>query len=814
VRSSIGLWVRADWRRRRASLLALTLLAGLSFAVVAVAVAGARRTATSFERLRATTLAYDHGVAIDAPGENPGDGRGYDDATVRRIEQLPQVAAIGEIVTYVASVPGADWELALNAPVGGVVGTQIEHDRILRGRMPARQSDDEVAVNEATAKETRVDVGGTLTLDTMTPDQRIQLMGGDAHALDHGLAGPELRLRVVGVVRGVTDVVGNFDKAVIASPHFDISYRGRIAYSNRILLVRRASGFTPDDFHTAVDSAVGGAQLGVFDATHEDRPARRTIHTLALGLVVFALVAGAVSMLAVNQAVSRHVVGSNPAHPALVALGLTRAQRVRAAMVTVVPAAAAGALIATVASYVASPVMPVGLARTVEPDPGLQVDWLVAGLTALGVVVIVIGQAMIAGLSATRADASPRLHTSRRSAARVSHLTAAMTATGAGPVAATGLRLAFDRRPPALPVRSTVIGVGAALAVIVGALTFTSSLDRLENTPHRWGYGWDLLLDTTVDGQDQLVDALKADRDVDSVSVVETNFTYIDRDAPLGVRSYGLGSSSGTIGYSLLSGLQPVGPDEVVIGPAMAKRLHLAVGDVTQVATCPCSGDPATTTMTQVRVVGISLFPEDDDGNFNDSLGFSVVGFQRHVGETATTQVAVKVAPGHNVSTVASDLGKRFPGQLSQYGYPSRPGEVASLAGLRSFPRALSVLAALLALAALANMLVATRQRRRRELATLRSLGFTPRETRGSVIWQSVFVTAVAGAIGVALGVFGGAVVWLATTHGIGVATDALRPVAAITSSTLLTLVVAIALGFLIGSRVALTSVAQSLNDE
>ena len=45
-------------------------------------------------------------------------------------------------------------------------------------------------------------------------------------------------------------------------------------------------------------------------------------------------------------------------------------------------------------------------------------------------------------------------------------------------------------------------------------------------------------------------------------------------------------------------------------------------------------------------------------------------------------------------------------------------------------------------------------------------------------------------------------------------ATDALRPVAAITSSTLLTLVAAIALGFLIGSRVALTSVAQSLNDE
>ena len=193
-------------------------------------------------------------------------------------------------------------------------------------------------------------------------------------------------------------------------------------------------------------------------------------------------------------------------------------------------------------SYLASPLMPVGLARRAEPHPGLRMDWLVAGLTALGVVVIVIGEALIAALSATRADASSRPHASRGSAARVSHLTAAMTATGAGPVAATGLRLAFDRRPPALPVRSTVVGVGAALAVIVGALTFTSSLDRLENSPHRWGYGWDLLLDTGDDGQDQFVQTLTADRDVDSVSVVETNFTYIDRDARLGVRSYGLGT--------------------------------------------------------------------------------------------------------------------------------------------------------------------------------------------------------------------------------------------------------------------------------
>ena len=247
-----------------------------------------------------------------------------------------------------------------------------------------------------------------------------------------------------------------------------------------------------------------------------------------------------------------------------------------------------------------------------------------------------------------------------------------MAAAGGGPVATTGLRLAFDRRPPALPVRSTVVGVGAALAVIVGALTFTSSLDRLENSPARWGYGWDLMLDTGSDGTDQLLQVLAADRDLDGESVFATNFTFIgDNGSAQGVRAYGLGTTHGPIGYSLLSGLQPVGPDEAVIGPEMARRLHLGVGDVTDVASCPCSNDPTTTTMTQVRVVGIALFPEDDDGNFNAAIGFSDVGFQRHVGQADTTRIAISVAPGHDLHAVAADLDKRFPGQLSAYGFPN-----------------------------------------------------------------------------------------------------------------------------------------------
>src|SRR5436189_6028082 len=95
LRSAIGSWVRSDWRVRRGSLLALTLLTSIAFGVVATVFAGARRTASSFDRLRTATAAYDHGIVIDAPGSNPGNPRWdrYDDATVRRIRRLPEIGA-------------------------------------------------------------------------------------------------------------------------------------------------------------------------------------------------------------------------------------------------------------------------------------------------------------------------------------------------------------------------------------------------------------------------------------------------------------------------------------------------------------------------------------------------------------------------------------------------------------------------------------------------------------------------------------------------------------------------------------------------
>lgn len=810
MKSGVGLWIRASWRRRWGSLLAMALVAGLSFAIVATAFAGARRTLSSIHRARRAIAAYDHGIVIDAPSA----GIRYDDAVVTRIRRLSEVQTSGEATMYVAALPGADWQFSLNAPSDDALGTDIERERLVRGRLPDPNSTDQVTVNETTVARANVDVGSTLVVDTLTPEQMLRMTTGDAHALDHGMLGPRLTLHVVGVVRNVQDVVGRPDPTILANLAFDRTYRDRVGYSARLLLVHRAPAVSADELHASVDKAIPGPHLGVFDADVEDRPAIHTVHTLGVALEVFALVAGLVSVIALNQLIIRQVMSSDADDATLGAIGLTRAQRVRGAMTAVAPAVAGAAVIAVVVSTVASVWMPVGVARLIEPDPGIRFDSIAAAGALIGTVVMLFAEALAAALSLTRNRLS---HSARARAAGPSRpgIGAVVELAGLRPAPAVGVRLAFARRPPPLPVRSTLVGICSGAAIVVGALTFLSSLDRLDRHPARWGYGWDLALDTTADQAAQLMSSLQSDHDLAGEGLLETNFTLLEQSgASGGIRAWGLDTGARGLRYAVLSGLQPVGPNEVVIGPAIARSARASVGDVIDVARCPCTNDPARVSMAPVRVVGIALFPEDDNGNFNAAIGFSASGFAAHVGDADTTQVAVRFAPHADRARVVDDLTRRFPRQMSASSFPVRPGEVVSVIALRRFPLVLAAVAGLLMVAVLGNLSMSTQQRRRRTLATLRSIGFTPADTIRVSIWQSVAATAVAAVVGSAVGVVAGASVWVSATHGSGVGHDASRPVAAIAACVGVLMTVAVVLGAIAALRTARSSVAAALHDE
>jgi ABC-type antimicrobial peptide transport system permease subunit len=88
------------------------------------------------------------------------------------------------------------------------------------------------------------------------------------------------------------------------------------------------------------------------------------------------------------------------------------------------------------------------------------------------------------------------------------------------------------------------------------------------------------------------------------------------------------------------------------------------------------------------------------------------------------------------------------------------PTSVVDLGRLRTLPLVLSIFFAFLGAATVAHALVTTVRRRRHDLAVLRTLGFTRRQSRLAVAWQATLIAAAGLAVGIPLGIGAGRLVW------------------------------------------------------
>ena len=106
-----------------------------------------------------------------------------------------------------------------------------------------------------------------------------------------------------------------------------------------------------------------------------------------------------------------------------------------------------------------------------------------------------------------------------------------------------------------------------------------------------------------------------------------------------------------------------------------------------------------------------------------------------------------------------------------------RPVQIVNYRSIGSTPVILAVGLAVGAIVALALTLVASVRHRRRDLALLKALGFTPRQLASVVAWQST-VTAVVGVIvGVPLGIVIGRQLWTLFARNINAVPDPTVPV-------------------------------------
>jgi hypothetical protein len=519
------MWVRAGWRRRVRALVGLALLAGLAGAVVLTAVAGARRTATSFQRFARESLSAD--LVIDVGAVDP--------EIVDKITRLPMVDGSGAATVVFALVDGVEADLAIWAPRDDRIGVDIERDRVLRGRLPDPASVTEAVVTESAAEIVGADVGDEIEIGTMTPEQVMNEEYSPA-------LGPRLHMQIVGVVRTPDDLASSGEGGFRVSQAFLDTVHGQVDEWTTYLMVELADGATDADFQAAVGELVPpGQEYAITSSEVRSKPARGTISAIASGLAVFASVAALAAMVAVGQAVGRHVINAQHDEETLGMLGVTPAGRRLALVALTLPIAVGGGVLAAIGAWLASPVMPVGLARKAEPHPGLDTDWAVLGVGAISVAVVVVVSAMVTAAWMTR----PRRVA--RSQPGPSAIAEAMSRAGAGPVAANGVRLALDRRAPALPVRSAIAGVAVATLGTVAVLTFSASLDRLIATPARWGYGWDLLLNFNSSNVDDAAERIVIDDRLTAAARWDAGFSYVEGQ---GLRAYGLTPLEGDIGFS------------------------------------------------------------------------------------------------------------------------------------------------------------------------------------------------------------------------------------------------------------------------
>ena len=784
MQAGITLWVKSEWRRRSRATLTLVLLVGIAGAVVLTAVAGSRRTASSFDRFTSESLSAD--VIADLGAVDP--------VIVETIARLPMVETSGSFTVVFALVDGVDADLAILAPGDAHAGVLLERDRVLRGRRPDPAQPDEVAVNEAAASLVGVDVGDQITIATMTPAQ--------VTAEEYFPArGPLLRFDVVGVLRGPDDLNSRAEGAFIASQAFLDTVHGQVDEYTTFLAIELAEGALAADFETTIGQLIPPDQgYGTISLDVRSRAARGTISSIAQGLAFFGLVATLAALVATGQSVGRHVASGRGDARILLQLGFTRTDRTVALVLMTLPAALCSAALASVAAWLTSSIMPIGLARRADPNLGPTADWTVLLGGALAVTVAVLVSALVAATWMTRPRSGAILKPGP------SAMVAAVSRAGLGPVAANGVRLAIDRRGPALPVRSAIAGVAVAILGVFAVLTFSSSLDRLLVSPDRWGYDWDLLLNVTSGEVGTAVAGVAGDDRLTAVAQWDAGFSYVEGE---GIRAYGLDPVAGDIGFSLLSGRQPATPAEVVLGPDTADRLGARLGDRVRVA-----ADSVDNGRPSVVVVGTALFPDDGDEGFSNAIGYFGAAFEEHSivpDSFEANQLVVRVAPGLDIDDVAASLDAEYPDSVSGESLPAQPGPVANLSSVRSLPLWLAAFVALLGIASLGHVLLTTLWRRRLELGTLRSLGLTPRQAFLCVVWQALAVTLLGLVIGAPLGMALGRQAWFAVANPINVATDVAWPRVLLGSAIVAALAVAALVAVVPGLGAARLRVAEAL---
>jgi hypothetical protein len=447
-----------------------------------------------------------------------------------------------------------------------------------------------------------------------------------------------------------------------------------------------------------------------------------------------------------------------------------------------------GTLVAVAVAIGLSPLAPLGVVRPVYPDHGVAMD---ATVLTLGAAVLLLGLGVFAGLTIYRQMPRREARREARGPQRGSGLVRRVAALGLPASAVVGIGFSIDRRAGrnAVPVRSAVLGVALAAVVAMATITFGASLNHLVSRPALYGWNWNYEMIAGGGTGDipgaQTARLLDEDHDVTAWSGVYFSSLYLD-----GVLVPVLGAQPGApVAPPTLTGHGLRANNQVVLGALTLAQLHKRVGDTIYVR-------GASSVSTPLRIVGTAVMPAIGT-NYSQHLEMGtgallsyklIPAFERNTFNSPVpgpNAIFVRTRPGppgvsgQTLQRIANETSTTADDGVSVDGV-QRPAEIINYRSLGTAPTWLAAALVIGAVVAFALTLVSAVQRRRRELALLKTLGFTRRQLAAVVAWQASTDVTIGAIAGLAVGVIVGRWLWELFARNIDVVPAPIVPLEAI----------------------------------
>lgn len=800
---------RATLTSRLGAYFGVVLLIGLIGGIAMTSVQAARRTQSSYPTFLASTNPSDLGVSVWGPTGGPLP------PLTTRIERLPEVSRVREVAEPINLLPlAANGGLSPVAglgqqvlPLSSLDGEFIAQDRpaITEGRMlaPGRA---EAVMSASTAAAFGAHVGQVLATGLFTPAQEASPGFGTPAVR------PRMRvnIRLVGIAvfnnQVVQDDVDRSYGFVLLSPAVLRETAAVLPLTAATftyeLQLRHGAADVPAVEQDVLRMAPSGANVEFHVTARVVTEAELALRPESVALGGFGAIAGLVCLIVGAQALSRQLRSWEEERSVLRALGASPTLTLSDGLIGALSSVMLGALLAAGLCIAMSPLSPLGPVRAVYPSRGVALDWTVLG-SGLGALVVVLGGIAIA-LAYHRAP--HRLGADQQPALRTSSIAWRAEAAGMPLVAVAGLRFALEpgRGRTAVPARSALVGAVVAVAVVVGALTFASSLQTLVSHPHLYGWNWDYALEPSNSMPPQALRLLDHDPEVADWSGYDYGNFEIGGQAVPVLLSRG---PTEVLSPPVLSGHGLRGAGQVVIGAATLAALHAHVNGTVQVG----YGTPATAPLymppTTMRVVGTATFPtigwasvtEDhtsmgtgamlSEADFPPAFRALITG-NKDPDLTGPSLVFVRLRPGvspsagrANLQRVANAADRIFATDRNPQAQGNsvvvlgvqRPAQIVNYRTIGATPVVLAVGLAAGAVVALGLVLNASVRGRRRDFALLKTLGFTEGQVAAAVAWQST-VAAIIGLLGIPLGIVFGRQLWTLFARNINAVPDPTVP--------------------------------------